>query len=671
MRRVACLLPLLLLCLSLRAEDAKTKPLEWLKLHLDEVSLDAPFVFQPKRDSRSSLPPEMAEQFVSFDIHESETTGAFPMHVNVVRIRYRDAEKVNIDATVRSSFLAVAEQQDDKDALYDQNTVLLDGLDARRIHYNGLGKGKPVSVESVAARQGPILWTVMVTYNKNVPRDAVLRLLDSVHINPPQPVAPTAAPAVPKKDQGWLISSLDEVTLEAPFVFSAKRDTRDQLPEAALKQFDAHDTWTGTGQPALPLEVTLTRLQHKEGVDISLESLASNHIRALAKMAGEDPSLVSSTPSTRDGIPALETVYDGLARGRKSSTHLLLARSGLRVWILQAVWNGDVPPETPARLMASVHFTTPAPNLASLEMEKPDNRTLEADLASTFIWCSAMKATLQDVVQSVPELADDATRAGLEWDSVFKPSYEAIIRRIKDESGKEWEHIQQQLKDTLGPARVAAFTIPQGTEIVANVRKHARGIMPPVVLRTLLASNPAYKLHPAREISDGFTALYSFSASPKGQGLKLNLRRPLSWGTTSLDVPEVLAQWASDGGHGGDFIRLSVTHLPATATPETSEALFSAEGSRALLPEGGKFLSWHEGRLNEQALGILHFNFSPPSGISGSTLRCVMYYFLSGYNLVSVQCMTTPAADNDAAREDRHKHMEPLFQAVLGSFRKE
>ena len=48
-----------------------------------------------------------------------------------------------------------------------------------------------------------------------------------------------------------------------------------------------------------------------------------------------------------------------------------------------------------------------------------------------------------------------------------------------------------------------------------------------------------------------------------------------------------------------------------------------------------------------------------------------MYYFLSGYNLVSVQCMTTPAADNDAAREDRHKHMEPLFQAVLGSFRKE
>ncbi len=641
---------------ALHAED-------WLNLRLAEVALDAPFAFMPKRDARSAMPADMAAQFVSFDIYESETKAAFPMHVNVVRIQYREADKVNLDATAQSAFRAVAEAQGDKDAPFDQNTTTLDGLEARRLHYNGLGRGKMVSVETVAARQGPVLWSVMVTYNKAVPRDSVTRVLDSVHVINSQPAAAIAAPGGGKAEGRWFITSLDEVTLEAPFQFSARKDARDQVPASTRDQFTGYDIWQGTGRPALPLEVTLSRLSYKDNATVNIEALAASQIKTLAAKTGDDENTITATPGKRDGLDTIRVHYDGLPRGKKLGTDILLTRDGQRVWVLQAGWNDGVPPGMADRVMDSVHIITPDPDFSLAAAPPPaEKRTLGQDLAQTYGWCQGLRDTLEAITHSVPELADEATRANLEWENVFKAGIEGVTTRLKELAATEWPAMLDQFKAESARILDKRFTREAALEFIAQVRSYARGRIASPMRETLLAAIPAYARLPVQEFRAGYTGVYSTVGQSKAAGLRFALRHPLSWTPLDLDAPDILRQWTSDGGHGGDFMRLCISKLPEGTPPEAAEAAFTSPGAQTLLPPDSKFLRFREGRLNGRPLGITHFTAATPAG---APLRCVMFYFLSGGSLVSLQGLCS--GDTEAAVEERFSRVEPLFQAVVDS----
>lgn len=646
----------LLVCLPARAED-------WLNLRLAEVALDAPFTFLPKRDARSAMPTDMAAQFVSFDIYESETKAAFPMHVNVVRIQYREADKVNLDATAQSAFRAVAEAQGDKDAPFDQNTITLDGLEARRLHYNGLGRGKTVSVETVAARQGPVLWSVMVTYNKAVPRDSVTRLLDSVHIINSLPAMATLAPGGGGSNSRWFITSLEEVTLEAPFQFSARKDARDQVAAGSRDQFAGYDIWQGSGRPALPLEVTLSRLTYKDNATVNLEALAASQIKTLAAKAGDDENSITATPGKRDGLDNIRVHYDGLPRGRKLGTDILLTRDGQRVWVLQAGWNDGVLPGMADRVMDSAHIITPDPDFSLAAAPAPaESRNLGQDLAQTYGWCQGLRDTLEAITRSVPELADEATRANLEWENAFKAGIDGVTTRLKELAAAEWPAMLEQFK--AGSSRILdkQFTREAALEFIAEVRSHSRGRIASPMREALLASTPAYARQPVLEFRAGYTGVYSTVGQTKAAGLRFAMRYPLSWTPLDMDAPDILRQWTSDGGHGGDYMRLSVSKLPAGTPAEAAEAAFTPLGAQTLLPADSKFLRFREGRLNGKPLGITQFTAVTPGG---SPLRCAMFYFLSGGSLVSLQGLCSGATE--AAVEERFSRVEPLFQAVVDS----
>ncbi|MDB6139233.1 MAG: hypothetical protein JWO94_2305 [Verrucomicrobiaceae bacterium] len=649
---------------------APAPPDSWLPLRVAEVSLQAPFGFLPKRDGLRNLPAPMRDQFASFDIYESETTGTFPMAVNLVRIQYRDASHVNLDGTCQSSLLAVAETQGDKDAAFDKNTITIDGLDARRVFYNGLGRGRPVSVETVAARQDSVLWTVMVTYNKKVPREAVTRLLDSVHFIPPEPAPALSVPGGPAAETGtkWFITSLDEVTLECPFTFPARRDALLQLQAPSRDQFISYDTWEGTGRPALPMEVTLSRLTYKDSETPSLERIALNQIKALALRAGDSEENITTSAAVRDGLAARLVHYDGLARGKKLSTEILLVQDGPRVWIVQAGWSAGTGPAVPSRLLDSVHIITPSPDFAlSPAMAEP--HTLIQDLTQTYGWYDAQRATLEAIARSLPGLAGEAARAHGEFENVFRAGAEGVSQRLQQASGKDWPGLLSKFDEQSAGLEAAKFDKAAALDYLGQVRERSRGRIESPVREMLLASTPAYAQQPVLEFKAGYTGFFTTVGQPKANGLRFNFKHPLSWSPQAVPAPDVVRQWTSDGGHGYDYIRLSVVKLPPALSADAVEAVFTDQGARSLMPEGGQFLRFRQGTLNDQPLGILHFIVNPAGGGSSlPPLRCVMYYLILPGNLLSIQGLVTPPPNaTEAAREDRFTRLEPLFQAVAGS----
>ena len=653
------------------------EPEAWLPLRVAEVSMQAPFAFQPKRDGMASLPREMKEQFVSLDIYESETKAAFPMAVNLVRIQYRDAESVNLDGTCRSSLLAVAETQGDKDADFDKNTLTLDGLDARRVFYNGIGRGHRVSVETVAARQGTILWSVMVTYNNQVPRDAVTRLLDSVHFAPPEPAASIPVPGGATKETGtrWFITSLDEATLECPFQFPARKDALAQVPASSRDQFLSYDTWEGTGRPVLPLEVTLSRLTYKTPAQASLEQIAVNQIKALAAKTGEDENTITTSLFTRDGLAGRRVRYDGLARGKKLSTEISLVQDGARVWILQAAWSDGVPPAVPSRVMDSVHIITPSPDFAltAPAATPAERRGLGQELAQTFGWCAGQQASLDAIARSLPELASEAARAHVEWENVFQKGEEGVARRLQQLAGDQWPEMRKNFEEQSASLQGATFERQPAIDYIAKVRERSRGRFESPMREMLLAAIPAYAQQPVLEFNAGYVGAFTTLGQPKANGLRFSLKHPLSWTPQPVPAADIVQQWTSEGGHGGDHIRLCVAKLPATMSADAVDAAFTEPGARRLMPEGGQFLRFREGKLNDQPLGILNFTVpatesTGPGSPARPALRCVMYYLIVPGNLLSIQGLVTPPAGaSEAAREDRFTRVEPLFQAVVGS----
>ncbi|MDB6073950.1 MAG: hypothetical protein JWO89_1590 [Verrucomicrobiaceae bacterium] len=658
-------------CVAL-ISPAADPPDSWLPLRVAEVSLQAPFAFLPKRDGLSKLPTDMREQFVSFDIYESETTGALPMAVNLVRIQYKDTAHVNVDGTCKSSLLAVAETQGDKDVTFDKNSIRLDGLDARRVFYNGIGRGRPVSVETVAASQGSVLWSVMVTYNNKVPRDAVTRLLDSVHFAPPQPAAAVPVPGGVVADTGtkWYITSLDEVTLECPFEFPARKDGLAQVPAATRDQFLSYDTWEGTGRPALPLEVTLSRLNYKDTETPSLERIALNQIKALAARTRDDENNISTSAFTRDGLAGRVVRYDGLARGKQTSTEILLMLDGQRVWILQAGWSAGTAPTIPSRILGSVHIITPSPDFAISPIAPGEQRTLKQDLVQTYGWYEGQRASLEAIARNLPELASEATRAHMEFENVFRAGAEGVSKRLQELAGKDWPEMLAKFDEHLATLQGAQFERQAAIDYIAKIRERSRGRIETPVREMLLASTPAYGQQPVLEFRAGYVGSYSTAGEPKAGGMRFSVQHPLSWSAQPAPAPDVVRQWTSDGGHGNDHIRLCVVPLPTTISANAVDAAFTEEGARSLLPEGAEFIRFRQGKLHDQPLGIVNFmvNQTAADGTARS-LRCVMYYFIAPGKLISMQgLVTSPPNASAATREDRFTRVEPLFQAVMGSF---
>ncbi len=669
--RLRFALSLVFFCAAL-ISPAADPPDSWLPLRVAEVSLQAPFAFLPKRDGLRNLPTDMRKQFVAFDIYESETTSAFPMAVNLVRIQYTDAAHVNLDGTCKSSLLAVAETQGDKDVAFDKNSLTLDGLDARRVFYNGIGRGRPVSVETVAASQGPVLWSVMVTYNNKVPRDAVTRLLDSVHFTPPQPAAAVPVPGGATTDTGtkWYITSLEEVTLECPFQFPARKDALAQVPAATRDQFMSYDTWEGTGRPALPLELTLSRLTYKDTEAPSLEKIALNQIKALAARTGDEENNISTSTFTRDGLAGRVVRYDGLARGRQTSTEILLMIDGQRVWILQAGWSAGTAPTIPTRILDSVHIITPSPDFAIAPTAPGENRTLKQDLVQTYGWYEGQRASLEAIAHSLPELASEATRAHMEFENVFRFGAEGVSKRLQELAGKDWQEMLAKFDEQVATLEGAQFERQTAVDYIAKVRERSRGRIESPMREMLLASTPTYTQQPVLEFRAGYIGAFSTTGEPKAGGMRFSVQHPLSWSPQPVPAPDVVQQWTSDGGHGNDHIRLCVAPLPTAISASAVEAAFTEEGARQLLPEGAEFIRFRQGKLHDQPLGIVNFVIKQTAADgTARPLRCVMYYFIAPGKLISLQgLVTAPQNASEAAREDRFTRAEPLFQAVIGSF---
>jgi hypothetical protein len=227
---------------------------------------------------------------------------------------------------------------------------------------------------------------------------------------------------------------------------------------------------------------------------------------------------------------------------------------------------------------------------------------LHTDFSKAYGYCMGQKFRIEQIRQKFPEIADQARIAQLEFELVFKSSYENIENELRKLLGDKWDAYKSQLStmatDTFEPSR---FSEQDARAFVTEVSLRAKGEISSPVLETLLTYHPDFQSNPAEEYVRGFVETYRTKNHPKAKGVDFQIQYPKSWEAKEGQRPNVVQIITSKNGRGFDDIALTVKDIPIPQGYKITQAeindLFTAKSLRETLPE--KQGLWTEGDSSE------------------------------------------------------------------------
>lgn len=255
------------------------------------------------------------------------------------------------------------------------------------------------------------------------------------------------------------------------------------------------------------------------------------------------------------------------------------------------------------------------PTFLSAQSASPDpyRAPLYEDLSRTYGFCSGQRISIERIQKEFPDLAPQVIKAQMEFDLVFKSSYENIEKTLREILGNNWGNykvqMQKQLEKLLGALHISRV---QAEAFVQEVSLRASGQIESPVLETLLTYNPEFQKNPEKEFLRGFTETYRTKSHPKAKGVDFQIQYPKSWKAKEGKRPNVIQLITSENGRGFDSLVLMVKDIPLPAgykiTDEELSDLFTPSSLKETLPEGTLFISAKPIVLDRRKGGMLIFD---------------------------------------------------------------
>lgn len=154
---------------------------------------------------------------------------------------------------------------------------------------------------------------------------------------------------------------------------------------------------------------------------------------------------------------------------------------------------------------------------------------LYIDLSRAYGYYNGQKLSLERIQREFPALAAEAKKAHMEFDLVFKSSYENIERELHNPLGEKWNEYKNRLRNQLTHTLTStALSKEQAVTFVKEVTGRAKGQMESPVLETFLTYNPNFQKNPAEEFLYGFTRTYRTKDHAKAKGIDFQIQYPVS-----------------------------------------------------------------------------------------------------------------------------------------------
>jgi hypothetical protein len=165
---------------------------------------------------------------------------------------------------------------------------------------------------------------------------------------------------------------------------------------------------------------------------------------------------------------------------------------------------------------------------------------------------------------------------------------------------------------------------------------------------------------------------FSTAGHPKSKGLNMTISYPKSWKALEGERPHIVQKFVSEGGSGLELALIITKQLPLPPGTVISEnelkEFFSPTELRGMLPSGATFIGARPTQIEGLPAGILEYSMRQER--AGKTIdgRTIAYMFISGTNLVQIQCMVfTGQLSTSTALARRMAEFNQLFFLMANS----
>lgn len=307
---------------------------------------------------------------------------------------------------------------------------------------------------------------------------------------------------------------------------------------------------------------------------------------------------------------------------------------------------------------------------SALGQATPVKMPLSTDLMRTYGACLSMRSTIKLIKQQYPGLGLEADAAQAHWDAVFKACEDNLDVRLTEKFGDKWVTARPAIEQQ-GQAAMKILQDNMTEDLARSVIRetHLRGttLADSPVRMLLLASHPDFMKQPEEEIQRGFVTPFSTQGHQKANGVKLNLKVPMSWKPAEGDRPHIVQKWTSDAGHGPEIIMLQIAPVSVALNDQPKEVLFTEDLAREYFGQAKlKVSDFKTMKLEARTAGWVKLDGvleRLDTRLETSGISC---YFLSGENLVAIH-LSCFAKEGSGTSESGRKKLEPLFKHVLNS----
>lgn len=172
-----------------------------------------------------------------------------------------------------------------------------------------------------------------------------------------------------------------------------------------------------------------------------------------------------------------------------------------------------------------------------------------------------------------------------------------------------------------------------------------------------------------KEFLDGKAIKYSIKGHPKSKGASFTIKYPASWEAEEGERPNIVQKFVSDNGKGFEMAMIITKSIPPDEpfTQADVQEIFSPEGLKQMVPDGGKFLSAKSTKIENEPAGIVEYSMRNERAGMKVEARTLMLFFLQKRTLVSVQFWVWPSPYSSDSIAKRYESFRLLFVSMMNS----
>jgi hypothetical protein len=206
---------------------------------------------------------------------------------------------------------------------------------------------------------------------------------------------------------------------------------------------------------------------------------------------------------------------------------------------------------------------------------------------------------------------------------------------------------------------------------IEEVKARSKGNLPDEFRAILLASNPRYMKKPVQEFTEGWRHTYRSKGHPKAKGVDFSISYPASWIKREGNRPNIIQVFQSGAGYGEVMLMPMVKTIPEFAkekpSPQDLKDFFSSEDLKAIIPQGGTFLSMTSIVIENLPAAMLVFDSKQQRMELTMTVRSTQFMVIYKDSMIGLQFAAAPIPGQSQSLQEIHDKFLPAYKAIVNT----